>query len=1264
LSSLLPRWFRRPSRRPRKVVPPVARPKLERLEGRELLSAGDLDPTFGVGGKVLSGNFLGSQDDVPHALVRQPDGKVVAAGTSFASGRSSVSLVRYNADGSLDATFGSGGQVVTTLAGPRVSVGQVAVQPDGKIVVAGSIGGAAADDFLLGRFNADGSPDATFGIGGRVTTDFDGRTDQGEGVVVQPDGKLIVAGSSSVLDSTRIPTDPRAVLVRYNADGSLDASFAVGGKLTVAGAALTGAQDVAVQADGKIVAVGSQQSNFAVWRFNVDGSPDAGFGEQGVARADVRVDGGDFAEGVAVQPDGRIVVVGTTVFSPPRMPGPTFGVALARFTAAGRPDTTFDGDGVTADPALFAGLSGDPTVGLAVQADGSVVVARQLPRSLTLARFTAAGARDMTFGTDGLAVTKIGGERMNAPRSARASVVDVGGRLISYAAAPGAGGNDFGLAAFTAAGSPDAGFGTGGQVQTDLLGPVGAKAFAVARQADGKLVVAGAVTSSSGVSSYAVFRYNADGSLDTSFGDGGVVRRDLEPGFVSIAQAVVVQPDGKIVVGGNGFLKGIVTRYHPDGSPDATFGVGGTVDLPDQQQRTLALALLPDGDILVGSGSTLRRLNPDGGTDRDFDTTGYQVTGVAVQPDGKVLAVGTEFQFFGPAYLVVRYNLDGTRDASFGVNGVARVVVANIQDSIAHGVALQADGRIVVGGQAADALAAGRLLPDGSVDPGFGSLGRAETEAGGSGTAPSQGFLDVVGVGSVAVQPNGLIVVAGSPRPGDFVLVTLHPDGSLDTEFGDNGVVRTDFGGGPDVARGLLLQPDGKIVVVGLASVDGVPYVGMARYEADVRPDPRATDDAVRFVTALYNDLLGRGPDAGGLGFWTDRLRQARQQALQAGASSLVVLGERRAALIADFYTRLLGRPASAEDVRAWQEVAARSGGADAILLGVVGSPEYFNAAGGTDTGWADRVTRDLLGRDRDPADTRLLDLLAQGRSRAEAATTFLADPEYQRGLIRDAYRDLLGREPGADEVEVWLGFLSQPAAAGTSPGEQLLAAVAASAESFAWHGNSVQSWLDGVRADFGLSPNAASYQASLLELYDDYQDARRQVAEGFVASEEYRRVWVADAYRDLLRREAGPAELDLWTGVFRGGATEEQVLAVVYASDEYFQRAGRDTANWLNFALYGDALGRPGGLDTQPILNALTAGRATRLDVAAAVLGSDEARRRLVPADYLTFLDREASVADGAFWLGQLNQGRRHELFVADLLSSAEYLLQTGQAR
>jgi len=268
---------------------------------------GSLDTSFGGTGKVATGFFTGSQDFVDSIAI-QPDGKIITVGLVDKGSNNDFGLARYNTDGSLDTSFGGTGKVTTDFGGSADSASSVAIQADGRIIVAGSTSNLSSGDFALVRYNSDGSLDPSFGGTGKVTTDFMASDDSAASLRIQTDGKIVAAGS------TANASDYDFALVRYNSDGSLDPSFGGTGKVaTDFAASYDFASSIAIEADGKIVAAGYMNvpiSDFALARYNSDGSLDTSFGGTGKISTDFGAHSEDQARSVAIQADGKIVAAG------------------------------------------------------------------------------------------------------------------------------------------------------------------------------------------------------------------------------------------------------------------------------------------------------------------------------------------------------------------------------------------------------------------------------------------------------------------------------------------------------------------------------------------------------------------------------------------------------------------------------------------------------------------------------------------------------------------------------------------------------------------------------------------------------------------------------------------------------------------------------------------------------------------------------------------------------------------------------------------
>ena len=300
--------------------------------------------------------------------------------------------------------------------------------------------------------------------------------------------------------------------------------------------------------------------------------------------------------------------------------------------------------------------------------------------------------------------------------------------------------------------------------------------FAAARQADGKMVLVGDTSAGASSHDFAVARFNPDGSSDASFGVSGKTTVDF--GGDDFGFAVGLAPDGRILVAGQttgaaGVPQFAVARLNADGSPDASFGVGGTFTIPVGQSGGTATAVLLQSDgriIVVGSTST-------GATQHDF--------------------------------IAMRLNADGSLDTSFGTGGQTLVDFGG--DDFARTAVLAPDGGVILAGDSTSGgglnFAAARLNPDGSVDSAFGAGGKVTVDFGGED-----------GASAVVLAPDGKVLLAGDTTAGagggDLAVARLNADGSTDTSFGTGGETTVDFGG-QDVGRAVALQPDGGIIIAG-----------------------------------------------------------------------------------------------------------------------------------------------------------------------------------------------------------------------------------------------------------------------------------------------------------------------------------------------------------------------------------------------------------------------------------------------------------------
>ncbi|MFO0841515.1 MAG: hypothetical protein U0797_03810 [Gemmataceae bacterium] len=380
-----------------------ARPRLEALEDRSLLSAGALDPTFGNGAGYVTTSLSSVNISSATSVLIQPDGKILASGSNYVGSKNAAppqvfAVVRYNPDGSLDATFGSGGKAFADFPGSYIkdwryaqSYASALYPPagtvnDGKIVLAGDhLTSNNGDLFALARFNPNGTLDPTFGTAGEVTTILPVSIplrNGAHGVVIQPDGKIVAGGGSA----------NGFVLARYNTNGTLDTTFGSGGKVVTSLGAHSDVATLLLQPNGKLIVAGDTWASggdlWEVARYNPNGSLDTSFGNGGIV-------GGTFGAGAdvtgaALYPSGtanasKVVVVGSI----------SGGGGMARYNPDGSLDSTF-GTGGKVNTATTSPRA------VAIEADGKLVIPGPYNGGPALSRFNPDGSADGTFGTGGI----------------------------------------------------------------------------------------------------------------------------------------------------------------------------------------------------------------------------------------------------------------------------------------------------------------------------------------------------------------------------------------------------------------------------------------------------------------------------------------------------------------------------------------------------------------------------------------------------------------------------------------------------------------------------------------------------------------------------------------------------------------------------------------------------------------------------------------------------------------------------------------------
>lgn len=400
------------------------------------------DPDFGTAGVVNTA--LDPAYDGAFAMVRQPDGKLVITGPAGQTGDLQVLVARYGTDGTLDASFDGDGVNTFDIADDDYGYA-IALQDDGKILIAGTSKNGSNTDILVMRLTADGQPDDSFDADGHLLLDLSPSNDKANAIAVRPDGRILIAGNA--------------------------------------------------QLDGRECMLLAQ--------FAPDGTPDTGFGDMGTVKQLVGT-GNSQANALALLADGRCVVGGSSFTDD----ATKYDLAACRFLADGTPDPLFSGDGVAV---VAVSPDNDKGYALAVQDDGAVL---------------------------------IGGVR-NEVSSTQATVI---------------------LVRLDAAGGPDPAFGTGGTASL-FVGGYPTRGEDIALQPDGRILLCGTASPASDQRDAYLCRLNTDGTPDDGFGNGGELRYGA-PGHYRETPTLVLQPDGKVVIGGidagGGVVNALLIRYFTD----------------------------------------------------------------------------------------------------------------------------------------------------------------------------------------------------------------------------------------------------------------------------------------------------------------------------------------------------------------------------------------------------------------------------------------------------------------------------------------------------------------------------------------------------------------------------------------------------------------------------------------------------------------------------------------------------------------------------
>jgi uncharacterized delta-60 repeat protein len=982
-------------------------------------------------------------------------------GGSTALAVSAATVRLFNA-GDLDPTFGPGGVASTDFPEVTNPPNVVLAQADGKAVMAES---TALGHIALARFNPDGTLDTGFGVGGHVITDFSAVASVAAGAMA-PDGKIVIVGERAGGFGVR----SEFALARYNPDGSLDPGFGSGGEVVtrVGTSSLysDASSDVVVQADGKIVVAGYELDpnlnivSHDLIRYNTDGSLDETFASGGIANA-------DFGYYLALQPDGRIVVAGDVNHT---------ALAVARYSSNGSPDISFGvGGEVTANFGRNT-FAGD----VALEADGTIVVAGRSGPDLVMLRYNFDGTADTSFGTGGQTAI---------------SSIDTGYRLYSNA---------------------------------------------LAVQADGRIVIAGE-SDAPGPNVFQkpfIVRFDSDGTLDPTFNSNGT-----QTYYSLVPQDMALQGDGKILLA---TYSGIARLLTNDSPPTMTTVVSSQASSVYGDGVSFTASVRSSGSPVASGTVTFL----DNGT--PVDTQGLDSGGHATFTSSAFAVTGS------PHTITARYNGDTTNSGSLS-SGIALsvtkatiTVTANIQSrtygtdnplltagfsGFVHGETLATSG---VSGSPILMTTADNTSPAGSypITAALGALAAGNYDfrfVGGTltvnnpvptltslsrtaATEDTAGMtLSVTGTGFVPTSQarwNGLplatTLVSGTQLQATIPTAYLAEEGVFAI-----GVFNPGPGGGFSATQTFTVI-DAPITASGLKIVatQGSSFTGPVAVLSDANPGANAGDFTAtifwgdgqssaaavnasgigNFIVAGAHTYTAEGRytvqvtviDVGGSQATTTSLAHVARTGPKPGglpiaAAALTHSAEHYSLFVTNAYQLYLGRAPDLQGLAGWVSAMQNGLTDERLEAGFISSMEYIQRNGGLGAGWIRAMYQNLL--NRTPSDSEVsawAAALDNGVIASDVAYLFATSPEREGIRVRADYQSYLGRTASDSEVNGWV----QAFEGNRVTSEDVVAGFIGSAEYFQTHYDNAADWLFSAYNDMlGRNPDDASYAAWLAYL-------------------------------------------------------------------------------------------------------------------------------------------------------------------------------------
>lgn len=660
------------------------------------LPDGNLDTGFASGGILTEPN---SSQANYFAIKLLPDGKILTGGRRWNQGRYDLLIGRLNPNGTRDTSFGTGGQTVYSSTSGSVEGLALALSPTGHYLLAGTykLPTESQSRMALASFFTNGTIDAGFGTGGI----FIGSQGTPRSVRMQPDGKILLGGGNTSFSNAGF-----LAINRIMPDGTHDLTFGISGGVVIPQTnALSVISGLEILPDGKFIMSGIVGVRVAMMRFHADGSPDTGFGVGGLVA--LELGGAMFLKAILVLTDSQLLVAGNILSDD---------IVLARCHFDGSLDDAFAQNGF-----IISDFGSNLLTPGRIQhtTDGRILASVAMSNQIAVVRYLPNGAIDNSFGTQGRAFIRV--PPYLIPGYPTISTDAQGSILaISTVTEPLGGVTHIYIMRFHADGTPDSQFGNSSFVIVNF-GLEASFLNALEVLEDGKMLLAGTFFPDTGGKRPGIVRLLPNGQPDTTFGNSGVA---LGPPFLaSGCSTMLVQSDGKIVLAGTRSntpdTPVYVFRFLADGSMDTAFGSDGVAEVypPDGWPEPHSLLSQSDGKIVLGGNTNgfalLTRLHPDGSLDTGFGSSGFfqnpSLTGAVQQvyqgDTGTLLMLGTRYTSAGFRIYLARATADGEADNSFGNGGFVDAPVSFTLNSSL----LQPDGKLIISGEASGALSLARF---------------------------------------------------------------------------------------------------------------------------------------------------------------------------------------------------------------------------------------------------------------------------------------------------------------------------------------------------------------------------------------------------------------------------------------------------------------------------------------------------------------------------------------------------------------------------